>query len=80
MARRRILKEESNMPVINVLLDASGNILGTVAAVAGTGTNAPASAKIVAGPGQKLTQITIDDKTAALDATALHTALKTTLK
>jgi hypothetical protein len=64
------------MPVLNVLLDASNNILGTVTVVAATGTNPPASAQLVAGPGQRLSQITLDDKTAALDAVALHAAIK----
>jgi len=68
------------MPVLQVLLDASGNILGTMTAVAASGSNPPASAQLVAGPGQRLTQVTLDDKTAALDAAALHTALKASIK
>jgi hypothetical protein len=68
------------MPLIQVLLDASGNILGTSAVVAASGSNPPATAQLVAGPGQKLTQLTIDDKTASLDAVALHTALKASIK
>jgi hypothetical protein len=64
------------MPVIQVLTDASGSILGTSAVVAASGSNPPATTQLVAGPGQKLTQLTIDDKTAALDATALHAALR----
>ena len=68
------------MPVIQVLTDASGNILGTASAVPGSGSNAPASATLVAGTGQKLTQLTIDDKTASLEATALHAALKSLIK
>jgi len=68
------------MPVLQVLTDASGNVIGTAAVVAASGSNPPASAQLVAGPGQKLTQLTIDDKTASLDATALHAALKASIK
>ena len=44
------------MALLNVLLDASGNILGTMAVVAASGSNPPASAQLVAGPGQRLTR------------------------
>ena len=66
------------MPAIQVLTDAQGNVIGTaLSGVSSSGTNPPQSATLVAESGQKLSQLTIDDKTAALDAAALHTALKT---
>ena len=68
------------MPVLHILTDASGNVIGTATVVAASGSNPPASAQLVAGPGQKLTQLTIDDKMASLDATALHTALKANIR
>jgi len=68
------------MPLLNVLIDASGNVIGTAAVVAASGSNPPVSATLVAGTGQRLTQLTIDDKTAALEAGALHTALKGLIK
>lgn len=68
------------MPVIQVLLDASGNILGTLTVVPASGSNPPASATLVASSGQRLTQLTIDDKTASLDPVALHAALKASIK
>ena len=68
------------MPVLNVLLDAAGNILGTAAVAAASGANPPATVQLVAGAGQRLTQLTIDDKTAALDANALHLAIKANIK
>jgi len=69
------------MPVLQVLLDANGSVIGTaLTGGAGAGTNPPVSATLVAGPGQRVTQLTVDDKTFNLDATALHLALKTTVK
>ena len=68
------------MPVLQVLIDASGNVVGSATAVAATGTGAPTSVTLVAATGQRVTQVTVDDKTAALDADALHAALKTLVK
>ena len=65
------------MPILQVLIDANGNVVGTARTdVAGAGANPPASATLVAGPGQRVTQLTLDDKTASLDPVALHAALK----
>ena len=65
------------MPVLKVLLDANGKVVGTAqAAAAGSGPNSPQHATPVARPGQRLVEVTVDDKTAALDPQGLHNAIQ----
>ena len=66
------------MAIMNVLLDDKGEVIGTALA-GGSGTGAPTTSGFLAGAGQKMVQVTIDDKLASLDATALHATVKTTL-
>ena len=66
------------MATLHVLVDDKGNVVGT--ALAGSsGTGAPSSSGFLAGPGQRMVQVTIDDKVASLDAAALHETVKTRL-
>jgi len=65
------------MPVLKVLLDENGEIVGTAhVAAAGSGARGPDHVVLVARPGQRVVEITIDDKTAALDAENLHQEIK----
>jgi hypothetical protein len=65
------------MPVLKVLLDENGKVVGTAqASAAGSGPNGPEQASPVARPGQRLVEITVDDKTAALDPVRLHNAIQ----
>ena len=74
-------KEETKMPVFHVLLDASSKIVGHARTdVASAGAGAPASATPVAGTGQRIAEVTVDEKTAALGGNELYAALKKLVK
>jgi hypothetical protein len=66
------------MAIMHVLLDEKGTILGTALAQA-SGKGAPSSSGFLARKGQRVVQVTIDDKVASLDAAALHKTVKTKL-
>ena len=65
------------MPVIKVLLDENGEILGTAHMDAGSaGTGPPQVLTPVARPGQRVVEVTVDENVARLEPDALHAALK----
>ena len=62
------------MPVVKVLLDSKGKILGTAHDVAKPADDAP-SAVLMAGPGQQVVEVNLSAAEARMDAKGLHTAL-----
>ena len=65
------------MPALKVLLNENGDIVGTAhAAAPASGKSGPDHVTIVGRPSQRLVEITVDDKTAALDAEELHREIK----
>jgi len=65
------------MPVLKVLLDSRGKIVGTARTdFAATGKNGPESSTLVARRGQRLIEVTISDDIARLEPSALHAAIK----
>jgi hypothetical protein len=65
------------MPVLKVLINAKGEVVGTARTdVGGSGIGAPQRATVVARPGQQLVEVTVSHKVANLDPGALHAAIK----
>jgi hypothetical protein len=65
------------MPVLTVLTNSQGDVLGSVRTdVAGQGPGLPGQARVVARPGQRLIQIEVDDDVLKLDPSALHEFIK----
>lgn len=65
------------MPVLQVLIDEHGNIVGTAHAHAnGSGAGHPDRVTLVARPGQRLEQVTVEDADASLAPDALHARIK----
>ena len=62
------------MPVVKVLLDSKGKVLGTAQDVAEPKDNAP-SAVLMAGRGQQVLEVNLTAAEARLDAEALHSTL-----
>ena len=63
------------MPVLEVLLDSAGHVVGTATVTTTPIAGGPVNARMTARPGQRLVTVTVDDKVAALDAKRLHEAL-----
>jgi hypothetical protein len=66
------------MPVLQVLMDEKGDVLGTARVDTPTvgGSEAPVRASIVAGAGQRVIEVTVDDEVAAYEPEALHMAIR----
>jgi len=66
------------MPVLQVLIDENGDVLGTarVDIPVDAGSGAPVRASIVAGAGQRVVQVTVDDEVASYEPEALHMAIR----
>jgi hypothetical protein len=64
--------------VLKVLIDENGDVLGTakVDMTDVTGSGAPVSVSMVAGPGQRIMEVTVDDEVASYDPEALHRAIR----
>jgi hypothetical protein len=75
MARRGVLRREA-MPILHVLVNDKGDVLGTWQASHRAGESGPEQVMLVAGPRQKVVQVEIDDDVARLDPTALHNRIK----
>lgn len=63
------------MKILQVLVDAEGKVLGTSDPSA-TGVEAGPTARLIAGPNQRIVEVTVDDEVAHLAPAALHEALK----
>jgi hypothetical protein len=63
--------------VLKVLLDENGDVLGTTSAdmTDVTGSGGPVSVSMVAGAGQRIIEITVDDDVASYEPDALHRAI-----
>jgi hypothetical protein len=66
------------MPVLQVLMDENGDVLGTarVDEPAGVTPDAPVRASMVAGAGQSVVEVTVDDEVAGYEPEALHRAIR----
>lgn len=65
------------MPILKVLVNEKGDVVGTARPdVVGSGTAAPQHVTLVARPGQRLVEVNVDDKDASLEPAALHAAIK----
>jgi hypothetical protein len=66
------------MPLLQVLMDENGEVLGTarVDESAGAGPDAPLRASMVAGAGQRIVEVTVDDDVVAYEPEALHRAIR----
>lgn len=65
------------MAIFKVLLSDKGKVIGSMQSQGGSsGEGGPASATIVARPGQRIVDVRADDEILALDPGALHTALE----
>jgi hypothetical protein len=65
------------MPLLKVLLNEKGEVVGTARSdAAASGKGAPHRVTLVARAGQRLVEVKVADETAALDAAALHAAIK----
>ena len=66
------------MPVLQVLMDEKGDVLGTARVDTPTiaGSGAPVRASVVAGAGQRVIEVTVDDEVAAYEPEALHRAIR----
>ena len=66
------------MPVLQVLIDDKGDVLGT-ARLDMPGSAEPAApvrASIIAGAGQRVVEVTVDDEVASYEPEALHAAIR----
>ncbi len=63
------------MPVLQVIIDESGEIVGTAQVTTG-GTGGPERLSVVAGPGQRVIDVNIADELTGLEPAALHAAIK----
>jgi hypothetical protein len=65
------------MPILKVLVNPKGEVVGTAdPSVAATGTAPPTSATLVPRPGQRLIEVNVDESVAGLDPAKLHVELK----
>ncbi len=65
------------MPVLQVLIDEHGDVVGTAHAHAnGSGAGHPDRVTLVARPGQRLQQVTVEDADAGLPPNELHARIK----
>lgn len=77
------------MPILKVLINEKGEVVGTAQTdigssaigavrsnVGGSDTGAPQTVTLVARQGQRVVEINVDDKTVALEPEALHAAVK----
>lgn len=66
------------MPMLQVLMDKSGKILGTarVDIPADAGPDAPARASMVARAGQRVIELNVEDEVVGLEPEALHEAIR----
>jgi hypothetical protein len=64
--------------VLKVLIDENGDVLGTARAdmTDVTGSGAPVSMSMVAGAGQRIMEVTVDDDIASYEPEALHRAIQ----
>ena len=66
------------MPLLKILVNKNGDVIGTSRVDSNmSGNDAPKQTTMVAGPGQRVIEIEVDEKTLSLDAGALHKAIKT---
>jgi hypothetical protein len=63
------------MAILHVLVGSKGEVLGTWQPSESPGKDAPQRVMLVAGPGQQVVQVKIDDKLMRLDPDALHKTL-----
>jgi hypothetical protein len=65
------------MPILKVLIDEKDDVIGTAQADADArGPGAPAGVSLVARPGQRVIEVTVDERVARLDAENLHARIK----
>ena len=66
------------MPVLKVLIDENGDVLGTTTAdmSAGVGQGSPTRASMVAGAGQRIEEVTVDDEVMSYAPEALHATIR----
>jgi hypothetical protein len=65
------------MPILKVLINDKGEIVGTARPDGGgSGTGAPQRVTMVARPGQRLIEVAVEDKVASLDPHVLHATLQ----
>jgi len=64
------------MPILKVLINEEGEVVGTAQPdVGGSGAAAPQSVTLVAGQGQRVIEINVDDTVVSLEPAALHAAV-----
>jgi hypothetical protein len=66
------------MPMVQVLMGENGEVLGTarVDIPADAGPDAPAKVSMVAGEGQQVVELNVDDDVANYEPEALHEAIR----
>ena len=65
------------MPILKVLVNQKGEVIGTERPdVGASGSGAPMSVTLVARPGQRVVQINVDDDMVSLQPNELHRAIK----
>jgi hypothetical protein len=65
------------MPILKVLIDEQDEVIGTAQADAGaSGPGAPAGVSLIARPGQRVIEVTVDEAVARLDPERLHARIK----
>ena len=65
------------MPILKVLINDKGEVVGTARTdVGGSGTAAPDRVTISVRSDQRLIEVEVEDKVAYLDPAALHAAIK----
>jgi hypothetical protein len=68
------------MPVLKILLNQDGEVIGSAQAdAAAFGSGGPQFATMVAGEGQRIVEVTVDEADSNLDPEALHDAIKARL-
>jgi hypothetical protein len=64
------------MPILQVLLNDAGEVIGTARPDANRSGQGPDRATIVARPGQRVVEVTVPDHVARMDPNALHATIR----